>query len=378
MVDESQTNEQQSPSKTESLAELFRRAASLRESSPSEAVAILEDVQRQVARLSLFSSNEETSDISTNSLPFIALEHYLAVSFMNIPNGPSQLKDRLAHLYRACDLWSAFLSRLEQMDVLNKEEQTQYHDLIEVQSSVSSNEPGQMPLISMPPPTNRDVKIARFKQKQAAEHERQRLQSLQDRRNRLGLAEQDELDGFDCESLARKIHLQSLDVCKAEALEEWSSVVRELPMILMMAQRQEHVDTTAQKPINPDQRTPPSNQPLRVTRITQDATGQLQIREEEIRSQVFQPHWHQPTMSLDELAEKEVAEAMEREQRQKESEEKSKNEARRYELLEKDGLEDNAELVDASAALDRKWDDWKDANPRGSGNKRGNVGDRNF
>ena len=43
-----------------------------------------------------------------------------------------------------------------------------------------------------------------------------------------------------------------------------------------------------------------------------------------------------------------------------------------------DGLEDDKDLVDASAKLDRDWDDWKDENPRGSGNKMGDRGDRNF
>jgi hypothetical protein len=37
------------------------------------------------------------------------------------------------------------------------------------------------------------------------------------------------------------------------------------------------------------------------------------------------------------------------------------------EQLRKDGQEDDADLVDASAALDRQWDDFKDENPRGSG-----------
>jgi hypothetical protein len=41
-------------------------------------------------------------------------------------------------------------------------------------------------------------------------------------------------------------------------------------------------------------------------------------------------------------------------------------------------MEDDANLVDASAKLDRDWDDWKAENPKGSGNKMGDVGDRNF
>ena len=35
-------------------------------------------------------------------------------------------------------------------------------------------------------------------------------------------------------------------------------------------------------------------------------------------------------------------------------------------------------MAESGAALDRAWDDWKDQNPRGSGNKRADQGDRNF
>ena len=83
-------------------------------------------------------------------------------------------------------------------------------------------------------------------------------------------------------------------------------------------------------------------------------------------------------MSLEQLAEKEVREAIEREAKQKAAEDLAKAGPRRYDQLVKDGMEDNQELVDASAKLDREWDDWKDDNPRGSGNKMGDRGDRNF
>jgi hypothetical protein len=69
---------------------------------------------------------------------------------------------------------------------------------------------------------------------------------------------------------------------------------------------------------------------------------------------------------------------MEREERQKQAESEQAKQPRRYEDLERDGMEDNAELVDASAKLDRDWDDWKNENPRGSGNKHAMRGDKNF
>ena len=83
-------------------------------------------------------------------------------------------------------------------------------------------------------------------------------------------------------------------------------------------------------------------------------------------------------MTLQQYGDIEVARAKEREARQKQAEKDILQKPRRYEQLVKDGMEDNATLVDASAKLDREWDEWKEANPKGSGNKMGDRGDRNF
>ena len=180
------------------------------------------------------------------------------------------------------------------------------------------------------------------------------------------------------------MQLQDLNLQKAEALEQWAQTKQELPMIEMMVERgqdsqqmQRHAGKEGA--VSDESRSRPlSGKPLEVTRITKDYGGQLQIKREEIRSTVFRPGWNQPTMSLEELGEREYQAAIERDARQKEAEADQKNEPRKYEDLLRDGLEDNLELVDASAKLDRDWDDFKDANPRGSGNKHANRGDKNF
>ena len=365
-------------SRFESLGELFERGLALQESSPAEAIEILEKVQLQVARLSLFSRNEDLSEVSTKSIPFLALEHHLAACYMNRPTGPRQLDNRLATLKQACALWTAFLQHLEQLRLINKGEKATFNDLIEVQSSLSSLESGQMATLSPALPSNRDEKISRFKAKQTLQNETQHLESLMQRRNRLDLVENEDLDGYDAESLLRALHLKNLEIYKAEALEELYGATRELPMLIMMISRQQPDD--GMRHLVEDDRSasvPSNSRPLQVTRITHNASGQLQARQEEIRSQVFRPHWQQPTMSLEELAEREVAAAIDRERRQIAAEQDEER-SRRYNQLTKDGLEDNDGLVERSALLDQQWDDWKDANPRGSGNKRGDVGDRNF
>jgi hypothetical protein len=43
----------------------------------------------------------------------------------------------------------------------------------------------------------------------------------------------------------------------------------------------------------------------------------------------------------------------------------------RYNQLVDAGDEDNKELVDQATMADREWDDWKESNPKGWGNKMG-------
>jgi len=362
----------------ESLQEKFLRARSLVESSTSleQAVALLEAIQHEVHALGLFSSNETIEDISTKSIPFLTIEHFLALAMVGLPVRPGRAIERKKLIVKSLQLWSTFLGKLEQLEFLSKEQLKEYHDLME---DIASDDFMSRPL----PPPNRDAKIARFKAKQATKKEMEHLQALRERRQRCGIAEEDEMDGYDDEGLQRTAALKDLSLQTADSLEQWAQSKQELPMIEMMVKREEenqHIHRHHGKDAPPSEERPPplSGKPLQVTRITKDAGGQIQVKREEIRSKVFRPGWNQPTMSLEELGEREYKAAIEREARQKEAEANQANEPRRYEDLARDGMEDNTDLVDASAKLDRDWDDWKDENPRGSGNKMGSRGDKNF
>lgn len=363
-----------------SLDKRLDAARAMVESSPRECIDLLDSIQKDVHALSLFSKNETIEDISTKSIPFLAVDHFFAVALGNLPVEPGKMAGRKENIERALTLWGHFLERLEALELLSREETNEFHRLMEDREEGSSNNIGHGV------PVDRDAKIARFKAKQQQRQEIEKLKALMDRRNRCQIAPEDEMDGHDLDSLERSLILKELEFFKVEALENWAQSVRELPMIEQMIkmdaerqQRQKH----SGKEINwrdPNFRPrPQSNKGLQVTHITQDsATGQLQFKRDEIRSKVFQPGWSQPTMSLAELGEREYREAVEREQRQKEAEAQRVFQPKRYEELVKDGMEDNEELVEASAKLDRDWDDWKDQNPRGSGNKMANRGDKNF
>lgn len=370
-------NEGETPSQRyqragETLSQRYQRAIGYVDSDPAQAVNLLVELQRSVAALSLFSSNEELNEISTQSLPFLELEHHLAMALLQVPTGPQQLSERLQNLERAQSLWGVAFDRFDSLDLLNDTDKRQVKDLLELAEDSSSKAVA---------PVNRDAKIARFREKQSAQQDRSRLQALMERRKRLGIADHDEMDGHDWDSLVRTSAMASLQIVKMEAMEEYASVLRERTMLRHMLDssatemqarsNSQQNDARARPP-------PPPSKPLQLTHITQDAMGELQVRREELRGQVFRPGWNQPTMSLEELAQREVQQAMEREERQKSAEAAQSTAPRRYQQLVKDGMEDDVDLVNASAELDRKWDDWKDENPRGSGNKRGNVGDKNF
>ncbi len=377
-----------------SLTERFSHAVALVESSPQTSLPLLESIQIDVQALGLFSSNESMDDVGTKSIPFLAVDHFLATALTNLPAGPGEMETRRADVLRSMTLWGGFLERLESLEVLSKEETKEFHDLLDQQQHVLDGDTAvtDMPPRQMPPGPNREAKIRRFKAKQQQQKEIERLAALRERRNRCGMAPEDEMDGHDQDSLDRSVALIELNSFKDDALERWSSSLRELPMIDMMVkmeaerrQMSRHAGTSASGNNNggsgdsDPRRPPPDAKGLLVTHITKDATtGQLLFKRDEIRSKIFRPGWNQPTMSLEELGEREYNQGIEREEKHKQAEAEQIHQPKRYEDLVRDGMEDNAELVEASAKLDRDWDDWKDENPRGSGNKMGNRGDRNF
>jgi immunoglobulin-binding protein 1 len=350
-----------------SLFDRFQAACATQD--PVERVAALESLQGPVANI--HSSNESMEEIGSHVIPFLGLEHLLATAYTELPFSQKQLTERVAQLQRACALWESFWNRLDRLEIVEKEEREQWEALLERHDS------RQVVNIS------RDVKIARFQALRHAQNEYARLQSLQQRRARLCIAETETLDGHDDESLERTMHLTVLEkIYKPQALEGWTETLREMDLLEgMLAQhhpeQEQRVHDHRQPASNSRQQQP--KQGLQVTHITQNSqTGQLNVAREEIRANVLRAGWNQPTMSLQELGERELAQALQREESQKQSEAASKDAPRRYEYVVRDGLEDDMELVDASAPIDRAWDDFKDENPKGSGNKRGDVGDRNF
>lgn len=375
-----------------SLSDTYHNAIAMIDTNPRQAVDTLVSLQPTVA--TLFSQNEGLDELPTSTLPFVLLEHYLALAHVQLPTkGIEELPLRRDNLLRACDFWTAFFHNLQTLEVFSSQQSNNngdtttttaasdwkaYETLVELTSLYSSTSNKDTDTTSPPPPlptflTDRTTKLARHHTQHTASQTIAKLQALRQRRIRLGIAETEPLDGYDdTESLERQLYLTQLRLAYSKGLDEWCSTLRELPLL-----SSSHIRMRQSGPPPPP---PPPQRPMPVTHITQHpTTGQLQFRkQQDLRSQVFRPSWNLPTMSLDELAEREVRAARARDEQQQLADAAQSNQPRRYEQLVQEGLEDDAELVEQSAVLDRQWDDFKDANPRGSGNKRGDVGDRNF
>eukprot|EP01041_Mallomonas_annulata_P011663 gene11663-24429_t len=92
------------------------------------------------------------------------------------------------------------------------------------------------------------------------------------------------------------------------------------------------------------------------------------IKREQVRASVFGDRMAPPSMTLEEFGDKQMQEAMARETAEKDSEQ---NVVKKYKDLVASGEEDETVLVDQATIKDREWDEFKEDNPRGWGNKMG-------
>jgi len=125
----------------------------------------------------------------------------------------------------------------------------------------------------------------------------------------------------------------------------------------------------------------PNRPGLSITRTSLAADGQVVLTRETVKATVFTPSLAPPTVTLEQFADAEVKAAEQRAAAQATAQAQGRSGAaagagaggpvRRYDQLLLDGDEDDEEAVEAAARADRDWDDWREANPKGSGNKAG-------
>jgi len=293
-----------------------------------------------VARLRLFSPNEELDDINTCDLKFLLVPYMLA----EVTSQQTDMTERLQALRQSIIFWQAFAHDCSRLGIAHTEDSKAIDADPEARYDAA---------------TKRDEKIARYKR--CKELDEKTAYLFEKKKKALG----DELKwggyngNFD-EDMERELVLALLGRAVASSAENIWSAQQEVPMLEMMMAR-------GGPGAPPPKKAPPAEKPF-IMKI-QDKAELMKIYQE----MVFQCPYQLPTMTLAEAADIEMADAQQRQQSQDERQWRTQyDEHQRYSGGDRYGRQEDEE-DDKATYKARDWDDWKDEHPWGSGNKMANV-----
>ncbi|KAG0230328.1 hypothetical protein BGX31_005890 [Mortierella sp. GBA43] len=340
----------------ETLAQVFRQSetlylelqkTSLASNSDEYQGKVTESIRgfgrsRDMVRLlSLFSDNEFVEDISTKDLRFLLTEYYLGELFL-LRVSP----DRLADLDLSKEHFDHFLHQCETYDILTAPDKKFLEQL-------TAN-------VRVDPATQRGEKIARFKREKEM---RNRIEEFHKELGTTSSGYEGELSP-ELEDKYRDFVLLYLQYSIFRSMEQLVGIQQEIPMLKQIqekkaAQGSEDNRAPDRSKVDDDSRIDVRNGPL------MDKDGKILkpfiITREDIKKSVFGPGYNLPTMTIEEYLEEE---------------------RRRGNILsggteepKKKEIDDNdEEALNAQTLKDRAWDDFKDDNPKGWGNRGGNRG----
>jgi len=336
----------------------------------SETVALIEQCALAVDREYLISKNEEFDDIQTQTLKFFFLDYYEAKCYQSFKG----MEDRLNNVLSSKSSLNTFLQKCTRFGLLHEEDRDY------MKSSAMSAD------------LKRNAKIDKFKRDRAAKARINEIQRM------MYIARKD--GEVDQEKELRELYVTQIQCYAREAIDDLDMLQQEMAMLRFHAEQQRDQESrgdnagsegsAADGRLNnrragkPDsgmfldnygqaQQQQHQGPGISVTR-TFKVGDQIMFSRETVKSGVLGSHIAPPTVTLEEYGDQVKAEALEREERSRRdatSEDSAARAGRRYNQLEADGDEDDADLADKAAEKDRAWDDWKDNNPRGWGNKMG-------
>ncbi|KAJ1917265.1 Type 2A phosphatase-associated protein 42 [Mycoemilia scoparia] len=333
-----------------------------------ETIKLLDYCKDRIRQLALFSSNETAEDYSTSELKYLLTDAYLGQVVGKKTGG-----NRRAIIEQCIDCFTEYLNNCNNLDMVIKEDQELFKRLIKDQGDKTKMDPAK----------RRQVKIDRHKRramtKKAIEDIEEKIKIRANEPAAPAGKEGDEVDlgSEDIEELERKVYTRLIDLNIQISLDELSSCFEEMEMVKhmerMMVENQKDPDSRMDKnkKISPgkdgyeeDWRIEPKGPLSGGSNSLLDKKGKpmqpfvLVSKKETIKQGVFRPGWALPTMTIDEYLEEEH---------------------RRGNIIsgggEKSGadpepIDDNDhDALDAETMKERKWDDFKDDNPRGAGNR---------
>ncbi|DAA79592.1 TPA_exp: Uncharacterized protein A8136_0365 [Trichophyton benhamiae CBS 112371] len=313
----------------------------------SKAISAFEQCQRLIQQLSLFSPNESAEDITTGDLQFLTVSYLLAELLQR-----SYGTDRLKTLQQTRDEYEKFLEALDQYELLSPSNKKLYEQYLEQPESFSLT------------PTNdasarRQVKIARFKEEKEL---KQKLEYLSQNRD----------SSHNDDDIVRQVYLAEINFYTHQTFQSLDMLAQELSMLKAAQSLPAVQRTDERKPGLSDRKDTGYSDRLdtvgsqmgrgRYSGVLLSPDGKplqpftLTSRRTDIQRGVFRPGHNLPTMSIDEYLEEE---------------------RRRGGIIEgggeKSGIpkeidEDDFEKADEETLKARAWDEFTEANPRGSGN----------
>ncbi|KAF5861824.1 hypothetical protein ETB97_012452 [Aspergillus alliaceus] len=317
-------------------------------SEVSATIAKFEECARLVAVLSLFSSNEPLEDIATGDLQYLTVSYHLAELLQRSYNS-----DRMPTLRRALEQYENYLTRLDDYELLNDKDKKLYERYTANPTSFSLTSANDAA-------ARREVKINRFREEKEL---KQRLQYLSENRSRLQTDDEDVRQLYIAEiKLYTHQTFQSLDLLSQE-LSMLSAIRNAAPAPGQILPEDARRRKDAQQSEYSERLDPPVSQLLQGGRfgpiLSKDGKPMqpftLLDRRTQLQQGVFRPGHNLPTMTIDEYLEEE------------------KRRGGVVQGGEKSGMkeevdEDDMDRADEETMKARAWDEYKEANPRGSGN----------
>ncbi|KAI1494349.1 TAP42-like family protein [Biscogniauxia mediterranea] len=308
-----------------------------------------------ISKISLFSPNESLEDISTSDLPYLLVNFRIAELVQRIST--SSPLERKEVLKKAREAYERFLHLLDSYSILSAQHSklfAEYNDEPSAFSTISTKDPA----------ARRNAKIANFKA------EKEIKQKLEYMRNSPRYLE----DGGD-EEAVRELYLANISYCAHMAFQGLEGLNREMEMLAlapnpdrppqtatvqederrrMATNSNDEYSERLDRPLN--QLSSSFNGPLLSKEGKPLRPFTLTTNRQELQRGVFRPGHNLPTMTIDEYLEEE---------------------RRRGNIIEGGGEasgrrpepdEDNMEKADEETMKAREWDEFTEANPKGSGN----------
>ncbi|KAL8861764.1 MAG: hypothetical protein Q9178_001965 [Gyalolechia marmorata] len=336
------------------LDSITDRSSSTYQQNLRAGIEAFQQCQQLTDRLAIFSPNETEDDIASQDLQYVhAINYYLGELLRE-----DSITNRKAVLQQAQTAYELYLKLLDTYDMLSKADSKLY------QRYLSSSD--DFSLLSTSDPTaRRNTKIARYKQEQEL---KLKLRSLA----QVPLALQND------DAASREIYLAEIQLCTHNTFHALDIISQELQIIALMpltspAAQSEERDTdcrqrdrTWNKDSYPDRLDPPISQLLNNGKagpiLSKDGKPlkpfTLLDSRQRRQNEVFRPDHALPTMTIDEYLEEEK---------------------RRGGIIAGGGQasgsavsqeadEDDVQKADMETMKKREWDEYVEANPKGSGN----------